>query len=113
MEKLYNDLGKIVTMDDLATKASLGDHLGKLAEEVGEFAKEANKLNGRKKRGSFESTNDIRVNLGKEAADAIQCIMAITISVGVTYEDLKSYLQESNEHYQEWVEDKVKKVTEA
>jgi NTP pyrophosphatase (non-canonical NTP hydrolase) len=110
MKELYADLNKIVALDDLATHATLGDHLGKMAEEVGEFAKEANKLNGRKRRGVFETTDGIRKNLGKEAADAIQCILAITASAGVTYEQLEENLAESNQHYQEWVDEKVKKI---
>jgi NTP pyrophosphatase (non-canonical NTP hydrolase) len=110
MRELYDQLSKIGAMDDLATRATLGDHLGKMTEEVGEFAKEANKLNGRKRKGIFESNEDIVEKLRKEAGDAMQCIMVIAASAGVSYDGIVDALRESNTNYQAWVDEKVKKL---
>ena len=108
MEELYEEINKLATMDDLATKASLSDHLGKMTEEVGEFAKEINRLTGRKTRSFFDSTDDITRNAAAEGADAIQCIINVLTRIGVTYEEFLVALKKSNKNYEAWVESKVK-----
>jgi NTP pyrophosphatase (non-canonical NTP hydrolase) len=100
MRKAYEQLEEIVKKNDSALPLPLAMtfHLGKLTEEVGELAQAVNKINGRKKIKS-ESKEEILDNVEEEAADAIQCIMAIAINAGVKYDSLKKRLVEKNHKF--------------
>jgi NTP pyrophosphatase (non-canonical NTP hydrolase) len=107
MRKAYKQIANIISKTDLAGNTSLNMtfHLAKLTEEVGELAQGVNKRNGRKKRKGA-TLAEINDNIEEEAADAIQCIMAIAINAGVKYESLKKRLIEKNGVFEKAVEDK-------
>lgn len=107
MRKAYEQIAGIISKTDLAENTSLNMtfHLAKLTEEVGELAQAVNKLNGRKKKKGA-SLQDINDNIEEEAADSIQCIMAIAINAGVQYESLKKRLTEKNGVFEKTVENK-------
>jgi NTP pyrophosphatase (non-canonical NTP hydrolase) len=100
MRKAYEQLEEIVKKNDSALPPALAMtfHLGKLTEEVGELAQGVNKVNGRKKIKG-ETHEEIIDNIEEEAADAIQCIMAIAINAGVKYDSLKKRLIEKNHKF--------------
>lgn len=97
MRKAYQQIKDIIQKLDHPDTAAINMtlHLSKLTEEVGELAQSINKLNGRKKLKG-ETNDQINDNIEEEAADAIQCIMAIAINAGVEYESLKKRLIEKN-----------------
>ena len=107
MRKAYEQIAEIIKKtDDTATPAlNMTFHLGKLTEEVGELAQSVNKLNGRKKKKG-ESLAQIHDNIEEEAADAIQCIMAIAINAGVNYESLQKRLISKNKAFKNTLKDK-------
>jgi len=100
MRKAYKQIEEIVgSVDDPNTAPlNMTFHLSKLSEETGELAQAINKLNGRKKIKG-ETEKEILDNIEEEAADSIQCIMAIAINAGVDYESLKVRLQEKNKAF--------------
>ena len=100
MRKAYQQISDIIKVFDNPEKAALNMtfHLSKLVEETGEMAQSINKLNGRKKKKG-ESKKDILANIGEEAVDAIQCLMAIAINAGVDYDTLKKTLFEKNDKF--------------
>lgn len=108
MESEYNNLKRIVADDIVYSKVppTTSDYMGKLVEELGEFAKEVNKLNGRKTIKPGESYDKILNNAISEATDATQCIMGILILLGVKYEDVVIAFQKSNGNFQIYTEKK-------
>lgn len=100
MRKAFEQIKDIVAEFDEPNNVALNMtyHLGKLFEEGGELAQAVNKHNGRKKRKGL-SNEEINDNIEEEAADAIQCIMAIAINAGVEYDSLKKRLVEKNNDF--------------
>lgn len=104
MRKAYAQIVDILAAtDDHKNRAlNMTLHLSKHTEEAGELAQSINKLNGRKKRKS-ETEQEILDNIIEEAADTIQCVMAIAISAGADYETLKAKLVEKNNKFEKAV----------
>ena len=96
MKEIYLAIGKINAMKP----ASVELRLNKATEELGELAKEVNKLTGMKK--TKETTEQIMDNLAAEGADTIQCIFSVLLEKGVTYELLIAKLLEKNA---KWISD--------
>ena len=108
MKKAYEQIKEIMLEADYGVNTSLNMtlHLSKLIEEVGEMAQSMNKLNGRKKRSDTEPYEEILENIREEAADSIQCLMAIAINAGVDYESLKKTLEEKNKKFKDSIQKK-------
>lgn len=101
MKNLYKEINDIVEIDKpivTGVPLEITLHLAKLMEEVGELAQAVNKVNGRKGMKG-ESLEQVFDNIEEEAADAIQCIMAIAIKSGVDYKSLKKRLASKNQKY--------------
>lgn len=104
MKELYNEVRDLTEKDKKIRNATLAENLGKLLEEAGELAKEANRLTGRKKKGRY-TDEEIKNNLASEAADTIQCVFAICVFAGVEYDQIKKCLAANNKGYEKYVND--------
>jgi len=101
MRKAYEQIREILAISEKPENSSLNMtmHLAKLTEEVGELAQGVNKLNGRKRKSKDETNSQVLSNIEEEAADSIQCIMAIALNAGVSYQSLKKRLHEKNQAF--------------
>jgi len=101
MKKIYSEISEIINKDQpavIGVPLEITLHLAKLMEEVGELAQAVNKINGRKGMKG-ETYEQVYNNIEEEAADSIQCIMAIAITAGVDYDSLKKRISEKNKKY--------------
>ena len=105
MRKAYAQLTEILKKVDDPQNIPMNMllHLGKFNEELGEMAQSINKLTGRKNKKG-ESKKEILENIGEEAVDAIQCLMAIAINAGVDYETLKATMIKKNDKFDAGIE---------
>jgi NTP pyrophosphatase (non-canonical NTP hydrolase) len=108
MRKAFAQIEKILDKSDSGIDPALAMtlHLAKHTEEAGEMAQSINKLNGRKKMKKNETRDDVLKNIVEEAADSIQCLIAIAIQAGADYETLKATLVEKNNKFEENVNEK-------
>ncbi len=102
MKKAFKEIKKLVDRDKpTLTKKQLEItlHLAKLSEEFGELAQAVNKINGRKSLKKGDTEEAIFDNIEEEAADTIQCVMAIAIVAGVNYDSLNARIKRKNTDY--------------
>lgn len=103
-KELYYEIGELVEEDKISRGSNIGDHLCKLFEEAGEFAQEANKYSGRKKMKEDEDFIMIDEKLTEEAADAVQCIIAILRRRHISFKEFKKALSKKNKAYAKYLE---------
>jgi NTP pyrophosphatase (non-canonical NTP hydrolase) len=89
---IYENISRLNSADP----ASASNRLGKLMEEVGEFATEINKLSGRKIRKPEDTDEAIEKEILLEGADIIQNVISILDGFGFTAEDLLNALNNKN-----------------
>ena len=107
MRKAFEKIEELIALDKPKVSGNALEmtlHLSKAFEEIGELAQSVNKLNGRKKWKKEDTELLILDNIEEEAADAIQCIMAVAIKAGVKYDSLKKRIKGKNKAYQKGIE---------
>lgn len=110
MRKAYEKIEKLVEKDKSTVSGKALEmtlHLSKAFEEIGELAQAVNKINGRKKWKKGDTEKNILDNIEEEAADAIQCIMAVAIKAGVKYDSLKKRIKGKNKAYEKGIENSL------
>lgn len=110
MKDNFNKVGDLVDQDKNINGATVALHLCKLTEEVGEFAQVVNKTLGIKNKKEKDTPEAIQDNIAEEAADMMQIISGICYLNGITFDQLMKKFKEKNEAYQEFIDDKFKKL---
>lgn len=105
MEELLDEIYQIAEKDS----GTLAEHLGKLTEETGEFARAVNMINGRKTRKNGETDEEVDANLVEEAADVIQVVLSILKKRNISPIQLFAALAAKNKTYAAFVEKLNKK----